>query len=61
MSADSTPVGGVLDLLAPVDGICQTAASMADRHDSALCLAGLRAALSYDAFGYAYPFAWRFS
>jgi hypothetical protein len=47
--------------LAPAMVICQTAASMADRHDSASCLADLRAALSYDAFGYAYPFAWRFS
>jgi hypothetical protein len=47
--------------LASADVICQTAASMADRHDSASCLADLRVALSYDAFGYAYPFAWRFS
>jgi hypothetical protein len=34
---------------------------MVDRHDSDVCAARIRAALSYDAFGYAYPFAWRFS
>jgi hypothetical protein len=33
---------------------------MADRHDS-LRVSRTSAALSYDVFGYAYPFAWRFS